>query len=75
MYYDTLCTYKHQYDIMAGDGVSIPCSYTSHLSPVSSAKLHSLVSCAIDKEKVRIIPTAHIRSYSFALVAIAKEQV
>ncbi|CAI8040960.1 Protein arginine N-methyltransferase 5, partial [Geodia barretti] len=36
---------------LKGDGVSIPCSYTSHLSPVSSAKLHSLVSCAIDKEK------------------------
>ena len=32
--------------------MSIPSSYTSHLSPVSSAKLHALVSCAIDKEKV-----------------------
>ena len=37
---------------LAGDGVSIPCSYTSHLSPVSSAKLHALVSSAVDKEKV-----------------------
>ena len=37
----------------AADGISIPSSYTSHLAPVATAKLHALVSIAIDKEKVR----------------------
>jgi protein arginine N-methyltransferase 5 len=36
---------------LRSDGISIPSSYTSHLCPVSSAKLHALVSTAIDKEK------------------------
>ena len=39
--------------LVSGDGVSIPCCYTSYLCPVSSAKLHALVSTAIDKEKVK----------------------
>jgi protein arginine N-methyltransferase 5 len=33
---------------LAPDGISIPCSYTSYLAPVSNQKLHSETSNATD---------------------------
>ena len=35
-------------------GISIPCSYTSHVAPISSPKLHMEVTFCKDKDKVYI---------------------
>ena len=51
--------------VHAGNGISIPSSYTSHLSPVSSAKLHALVSQAIDKEKVNAMQGVSFCGYTW----------
>ena len=39
---------------MAADGVSIPSSYTSHIAPLMSAKLHAEVEDCRLKEKVKL---------------------
>ena len=50
-----LATVMHgKYNITVGDGISIPCSYTSHVVPISAPKLHADLSNTDAKLKVCI---------------------
>ena len=42
------------YNFTVGDGISIPCSYTSHVVPISAPKLHADLSNTDAKLKVCI---------------------
>lgn len=37
--------------VFAGDGISIPCSYTSYLCPIQSSKLYNEVRLSKEKDK------------------------